>query len=337
MKYCGIDLGTESTSVCVVTACGEVVKEKTVATNGAEIRKALKGFGKLHCVVEAAPLAEWLCVEVEKGRHSIDILDPRQAKAVTAGKKKTDKLDARKLAQLCRTGWYVRVHRKSGRAREMRSYLTARQQIVKMKVAATSTILGLFRAHGINVKRCEGAMFVMRVQAALKTAAPMLAEAIVPLLALWRQAREYEREMYKELGKKVKKEGNEFKLLMSVPSVGPATAAAFVATIDNPKRFPSSENVASYLGLTPSVYQSGKTEYRGRITKLGDKLLRWHLVEAAHNLLSRSRSVCRLRQWGLQLVEKKGYAKAKVAVARKLACLLYHLWLTGEEFNPAAA
>ena len=142
--------------------------------------------------------------------------------------------------------------------------------------------------------------------------------------------------MYKTLAKLVSKKA-EVKMLLTIPGVGPATAAAFVATIDDPKRFPGGEHVASYLGLVPSVYQSGEIEIKGHITKHGDDLLRWLLVEASTTLLTRSKKDCALRTWGLKLRETKGFGKAKVAVARKLACLMHHLWITKQSFNTNAA
>ena len=105
MGYCGIDLGVKSTSICVLDEERGILLEESVDTEVATIRGALKGFKGLRCVVEAAPLAEWLCVVVEGTGHGIDIIDPRQAKVITHSKKKTDRVDARKLAELARTGW----------------------------------------------------------------------------------------------------------------------------------------------------------------------------------------------------------------------------------------
>ena len=122
-------------------------------------------------------------------------------------------------------------------------------------------------------------------------------------------------------------------LLTTVPGVGPATAAAYVATIDDPERFETEDQVSSYLGLVPSIYQSGTVEIKGRITKHGDSLLRWLLVESATTLLSRTKKDCALKAWGLKLQETKGFGKARVAVARKLSCLLLRMLKTGEAFD----
>ena len=121
---------------------------------------------------------------------------------------------------------------------------------------------------------------------------------------------------------------------MQVPGVGPLVASTFVATLDDPTRFATSRQVAAYLGLVPRVYQSGTTNYHGRISKEGDKLLRWLLVEAAHVLLTRTKRTGALKRWGLKLAKKRGQGKANVAVARKLAILLHRLWVTGASFEP---
>lgn len=332
--YCGLDISNKSTSICIVNEEGKLEHESSCETNAKGLKEALKKYKGVRCVVEASPLAETICLWVEAAGQEIDILDVRQAKAVTATKKKTDKLDARKLAHLSRTGWYTRVHRKSGEARSLRSYLTARMQLVKAATAMISTIRGLFRAHGIVVPTGDGKKFEANVCRLLEQAKqPMLSEAIKPLLEAWRLLDSQERQMYKDLNKKVAKNNPDVKRLMTVPGVGPATAAAFVATIDDPRRFPSGEQVASYLGLVPSVYQSGDVEIKGRITKHGDNLLRWLLVEASITLLTRSQQECALKTWGLKLKETKGFGKARVAVARKLTCLLHHLWVNKETFD----
>jgi transposase len=332
--YCGLYVSNKSTSACIIDRNGRVLFEGKGATSRSGLEKLLKEFKGLQCVVEAGSLAETVCMLVETLGHKVEILDARHAKAVTATKRKTDSLDARNLAQVCRTGWYKRVHRKSGDARELRSYLVSRRQLVKVVTSTASAIRGILRAHGIIIETGDGKNFEEKVLKSLKQeASPMLREAIGPLLMTWKQVRAREVSMYRTLNRQIAKKNKDIQHLMTVPGVGPATAAAFVATIDTPQRFKSSEQVASYLGLVPSVYQSGETEIKGRITKNGDELLRWLLIEAATTMLSRSKKEFPLRKWGLRLQEQKGFGKARVAVARKLACLLHHLWVTGQPFQ----
>lgn len=151
--YCGIDLGNKSARICIIQGNRQVVEELEVAADAAEIGKVMKRYRAMTCIVEAAPLAEWLCKEVEQHGHKITIVCPRKAKIALSGqsKKKTDKRDARALAELCRSGWYEAVHRKSEDAREMRSFLTARKQLVECSTALASSIRGILRAHGVKL------------------------------------------------------------------------------------------------------------------------------------------------------------------------------------------
>lgn len=331
--YCGLDVSNKSTSICVINEAGEIVFEKEVSTKAKQLMQALKGFKELECVVESAPLAERLCEVVEECGHKIDIIDARHAKAVTQTSKKTDRLDAQKLAQVCRVDWYTRVHRKSGKARELRSYLRARQQLVKTMNCLASTIRGILRAHGEVVPKGDGDKFESNVNGILSESSPMVKRSIAPLLKTWKEVRERQKSMYKALDKQVLSKNATSKLLTTAPSIGPATAAAYIATIDDPRRFESGEKIASYLGIVPKVYQSGDTEFHGRITKQGDGMLRTLLVEAATVLLTRYQGECPIKSWGLKLQEQKGFAKARVAVARRLAVTLHKMWLSGKPYD----
>jgi len=121
--------------------------------------------------------------------------------------------------------------------------------------------------------------------------------------------------------------------LMTVPGVGPLTALAFRATIDQPDRFRKSRDVGAHLGLTPRRYQSGETDVQGRISRCGDELARTALYEAAHSLLIRSTKWSALRAWGMSIAKRRGMARARVAVARKLAVILHRMWVDGSEFR----
>jgi len=268
--------------------------------------------------------------------HSAVVIDPRKAKAVIRTKRKTDQLDARNLAKMARTGWYTAVHRKRSPARLMRTLLKARQGLVQVATAQRSRILGLLRAHGIKVTGARGDAFEPRVREAVRAREPQLESILEPLLALRRQARDEAAILAKRL-KELSEQHPVCRQLMSVPGVGPIVAATYVATLDDPHRFKHSHQVADYVGLVPSLYQSGETEYRGRITKEGDALLRCLLVEAATVLLTRVQRPCALQRWGRKLAARKGAAKARVAVARKLSVLLHRLWVTGESFDWARA
>jgi len=335
-SYCGIDLGSKRTTVCVMDKRRQVLRLVEVQTTAEGLKEALSGYRRLTCIVEAAPLAEWTATAVEALGHTITVVCPRKAKVALESqgvRKKTDKRDARALAELCRSEWYEAVHRKSEEARNMRSYMTARKQLVVASNAIASSIRGILRAHGIKLpERGDGESFADRVTAVMKPLAKSVQAAIQELLQAWELLHSQQQRMYRQLHDQLKSDPVAERL-MTIPSIGPATAAAFIATIDDPNRFSDGAKVASYLGLVPSVYQSGETEFRGRITKSGDKLLRWLLVEAAHNMLTRSKTESHLQTWGLELQQKKGVGKARVAVARRLCVLMWTLWKDGGVFH----
>jgi transposase len=121
--------------------------------------------------------------------------------------------------------------------------------------------------------------------------------------------------------------------LMTSPGIGPITALTYRATIDRPERFARSRDVGAHLGLTPTRYQSGETDIVGKISRCGDELARTALYEAAHTLLVRSKKWSSLRAWGLAIAKRRGMARAKVAVARKLAVILHRMWSDGTDFR----
>src|SRR5207245_11146340 len=121
--------------------------------------------------------------------------------------------------------------------------------------------------------------------------------------------------------------------LMTVQGVEPLTALAFRATIDRPDRFRRSRDVGAHLGLTPRRYQSGETDVQGGISRCGDELARTALYEAAHSLLVRSRKWSTLRAWGMRVARRRGMARARIAVARKLSTILHRMWIDGSDFR----
>ncbi len=336
MNYCGIDLSNKSSAFCVMESDGKILFEGEGPTDEDSFRNVLKRFPKMRCIVEASPLAEWAACTLEELGHEAVVIDPRRAKAVICTKNKTDKLDARNLARMARTGWFTKVHRKSCAARHLRTLLQARSGMVKSSQEHQSRVRGLLRSHGIRVGPVAEGEFSIRVHEIIAAKAPELGSILDSAM----EANEHALRSARELKKKIEEVGKRDPLhrrLTSVPGVGVLTASAFVATIDNPNRFKSGNQLAAYLGLVPRVYQSGESEYRGRITKEGDRMLRALLVEAAHVLLTRTLRSCPLKRWGQKILKKKGHGKAKVAVARKLAILLHRLWFSGDIFVRAPA
>jgi transposase len=332
MEHCGIDLAVSSSSVCITDVRGRILVEQAVATEEEALREVFAGRPRTQCLVEASPLAEWVSNLLEGWGHTAKVIDTRKAKGVIRTKKKTDKLDARNLARMSRTGWFTVVHRKSREARAMRTYLQARQGLLQTALAQGSRIRGLLRAHGIKMGPVTRLGYASKVKELTLRKAPDLWPMLEPLVRVRDQAIRAAAQMKKQIIRQISQDPVGQRLL-SAPGVGPLTAVAYKATIDQPERFASSRQVGSYVGLVPGVEQSGERDFHGHITREGDGLLRSYLFEAAHVLLTRRRGTCRIKKWGLKLAARKGYGKARVAVARKLAIILHRLWITGQAYQ----
>ena len=255
---------------------------------------------------------------------------------------KTDRNDARGIAQIMRTGWYRTVHVKSASCRSWRALLTARRMVLNKRRDIENGLRALLREVGLKVGTPSRKDFAARVRE-LAAADPVLSSMVEPLLSIIAVMTEEADRLTKHVLDEVRAEPI-CRRLMTVPGVGPLTALAFRATIDRPDRFRKSRDVGAHLGLTPRRYQSGETDVQGRISRCGDELARTALYEAAHSLLIRSSKWSTLRAWGMNVAKRRGMARARVAVARKLAVILHRMWSDGSEFRwgkqagaPAAA
>jgi transposase len=248
---------------------------------------------------------------------------------------KTDPNDAFGLAQIVRCGWYREVEVKSLDSHRVRLLLSARRKYVTIRTTLYNQIRGLLKTFGVVLDPGKGGSFVRQVEGKLP-ADTMVRTVIESLLTAWRSITA-ELDKLDQAIEKAAKESSVAQTLMTVPGVGAVTAMAYVATVDSPERFSKGKDVGAYLGLTPRRYQSGEVDRVGRISKCGDSMLRALLFEAAHALLTRVRHKSALRSWGLAIARRTGPAKAKVAVARKLAVIMHRMWSDGTSFRFAPA
>ena len=233
---------------------------------------------------------------------------------------------------MLRIGHYKTVHVKSVESQTMRAVLAGRRQLMSAMLQIENTLRSLLRIRGINIGRVHRCKYSDIVVNALDDA-PELRPAIEPLLAVRNTMRDEVRKL-NNLLERTSRNDDVCKLFLSIPGVGPQTSLAFKATIDDPTRSSRSKTVAAHLGLTPRVYQSGETDRSGRISKSGNKLLRYLLVEAATSMLLISRKQSKLKDWGVALAQRVGEPKAIVALARKLATIMHSMWRTGTFFDP---
>ncbi len=325
-QYAGIDVSLETSSVCVVDSGGKVVREAKVAS---EPEALIAWFRCLDAPVtriglEAGPLSQWLYAGLREVGFAVELLETRQvADAFRSMPVKTDRKDARGIAQLLRLGWFKPVHCKSLAAQEARALLTARRQLQAKRHDIEMSIRGILRGFGLKVGRTTPRTFEHRVRE-LVDGHPTLSTVVEALLRS-RSALDME---FRKLDKAVNKAATAdwtVRRLTTAPGVGALIALTYKTAVDDPKRFASSRAVGAHFGLTPGKYQSGETDVTGRISKVGDHWVRVAFYEAANVLLTRPVKGGALKRWGLAVARRAGMRKAKVAVARKLAVILHRM------------
>lgn len=332
--YAGLDVSLEETAICIVDETGEVIRELRAASEPDALIETLAATGLEfeRIGLEACSLSSWLHQGLTRAGLPALCIETRAAKAAMgAMPNKTDRNDARGLAQIIRTGWYRAVHVKSTPSRSARALLGARRTMLNKQRDIENAVRAVLREVGLKLGTPSRKLFAGRVRE-LASADAAISDIVEPLLAvLDTMARQIE-QLTKRVLDAVKVEPI-CRRLMTVPGVGPLTALAFRATVDRPERFRRSRDVGAHLGLTPRRYQSGETDIQGRISRCGDELARTALYEAAHTLLTRCQKWSTLKAWGMRVAQRRGMAKARVAVARKLAVILHRMWSDHAEFR----
>lgn len=331
--YAGIDVSLESASVCVLDASGRIVSEAKVAS---EPDVLIRWFGNLGVEVsriglEAGPLSQWLYAGMREAALPVELLETRHVRdAFKAMPVKTDRKDARGIAQLIRLGWFRAVHCKSLPAQELRAVLTARKLVQGKRHDIEMSLRGILRGFGLKVGPTTTRSFEGRIRELVEGHPTLLAVADALLLA--------RATLGEQLGKLQKRlvslarDDMRARLLMTTPGVGVLVALTYVSAIDDPARFRSSKATGAHFGLTPKKYQSGETDVTGRISKIGDASVRTALYEAANVILTRPVKGSLLKSWAMRVAKRAGMRKAKVALARKLAVVLHRMLADGTEF-----
>jgi len=336
--YAGIDVSLELSSVCVVDATGRIIREAKVASEPdaliAWFRKL--GLALTRIGLEAGPLSQWLYAAMRDVGLPVELLETRHVRdAFKAMPVKTDRNDARGIAQLMRLGWFRPVHCKSVAAQETRALLTARKLLQTKHHDVGLSLRGILRGFGLKVGPATERSFAGRIRE-LVADHPTLTTVAEALLAARAALGEQLRQMDKRLRDQAR-EDQRARLLMTTPGVGVIVALTFVSAIDDPGRFRSSKAVGAHFGLTPRKYQSGETDVTGRISKIGDATVRTVLYEAANIILTRPVKGSALKSWAARLAARAGMRKAKVALARKLAVVLHRMLADGTPFAASKA
>ena len=333
--FVGLDVSVKETSVCVVDNAGKVILEQKVPTEPSDIIALLTSLGVTYgrIGIEAGPLSQWLFNALTAAELPVICVETRHMKALLTAQQvnKTDRNDARGIAQMMRVGLFKPVHVKTLVAQEQRMLLTSRKLLQRKLLDLESDLRGTLRNFGLKVGVVSGGRYEARVRE-LVAGFARLAAIAEPLLNVRRVMRQQLAVLHKMLLDTVR-DDPVCRRLMTAPGVGAVVALTYRATVDQPQRFVHSRAVGAHVGLTPKRYQSGETDYDGGVSKCGDALLRTMLYEAAHSLLIHSRKWSWLKAWGVRVAQRRGMRRAIVAVARRLAVVLHRMWVDGSEFR----
>jgi transposase len=330
--FAGLDVSVKETNVCIVDDTGRIVREVKVASEPEALLQVLTnpGYHFKRIGLEAGPLSQWLFSALAEALPVICVETRHMRAVLKAQINKTDRNDARGMAQMMRVGLYRPVHVKTLRSQKLRMLLTHRKLLQSKAIAIENDLRGTLRNFGLKVGMVGKAKFEARIQELVENL-PDLAVLVEPLLIVRRVLRDQIGILHRRL-LTIVRDDDVCRRLMTVPGVGPVVALTFRATVDVPARFKNSKAVGAVFGLTPSKYQSGEINRTGAISRCGDEMMRVMLYEAAQSML-RSARWSWLKAWAMKIARQRGMKKAIVALARRLAVIMHRIWVDGTEFR----
>lgn len=345
--YAGLDVSHAETSICIVDEAGNFVKEAKVETCPDAIDRYLKKqqFELEKIGLEAGGYSHWLVAGLRaRGWKGVICIDSHlMASILAVNVNKTDRNDARAIANAIRCNNYKEVHIKSIEAIKTNCLLTVRKALVKEKAHLYNVVRGVLKSFGLKLsKGNDSPRKAIKEALALDTSSSDEHKlsvhidwgVIEPLLCLYEKVNDQLKILDKKL-EVMAKQDKVVQRLITHPGVGIVTAMTFKAEIDDPTRFKKSRSVGAYFGMTPKQYSSGEVVKQGRISKKGSTEIRGLLHEAGVVLLTRTpKRHSKLKRWGLKKRQKLKLQKAAMAVGRKIAINLHRMWLEDKDFNP---
>lgn len=332
--YIGLDVSLKETAICIVDETGKICHEVKVVSNPDGLIAVLKNpaWHVERVGLEAGPLSQWLFEGLAVARLPVICIETRHAKAfLKAQPNKTDRNDARGIAQMMRVNLFRPVHVKTLTSQKRRALLTARKLLQEKAIAIENDIRGLLRNFGLKVGMVGTVKFEDRIRELIEDR-PDLEEIMEPLLAARRKLRAEFARLHKTVLTIAGKDMT-CKRLMTIPGVGAVVALAYTATIDIPQRFRNSKAVGPILGLTPKLNESGESKRVGCISLCGDGMMRTLLYEAAQGMLTRVKKWSWLKAWAMNVAKRRGLRRAIVALARRLAVVMHRMWVDDTEFR----
>ena len=332
--FAGLDVSVKDTSVCIVDDTGRIIREVKVASEPEALLEVLRNpawhFKRIG--LEAGPLSQWLFSALAEAGLPVICVETRHMRAVLKAQiNKTDRNDARGIAQMMRVGLYRPVHVKTLRSQKLRMLLTHRKLLQSKAIALENDLRSTLRNFGLKVGVVGNVKFEGRIKELVENL-PDLAILVEPLLIVRRVLHEQLGILHRRLLDIVRND-DVCRRLMTVPGVGPVVALTYRATVDVPARFKNSKAVGASFGLTPSRHQSGESDRPGSISRCGDEMMRMMLYEAAQVMLTRTNKWSWLKAWAMKIARHRGMKKAIVALARRLAVIMHRMWVDGTEFR----
>ena len=333
----GLDLGDKYTYLCLLeTDSGEVLEEGRVRTTPEGFARRFDSAETLKVALEVGTHSPWVSRLLKECGHEVVVANPRRTRLIYGEGRKTDRIDAEKLARLARADTEL-LHPIEHRSEDSQAHLAlihSREALVRSRTQLINHVRGTAKSLGVRLPGCAAKSFHKKVYEHLPAD---LVESLGPIVetvaSLTEQIKDYDR----LIERKACEEYPETELLRQVPGVGPLTALTFALTLEEPHRFEKSRSVGAYLGLVPGTDQSGEKDTQKGISKAGDEMLRRLLVSSAQYILGPFAKDSDLRRHGQKIAERGGKnakKRAVVAVARKLSVLLHHLWISGQVYEP---
>jgi len=331
--FAGLDVSVKETSVCIVDDTGRIVREVKVTSEPEALLAVLTNpaYHFKRIGLEAGPLSQWLFSALEASLPVICVETRHMRAVLKAQINKTDRNDARGIAQMMRAGLYRPVHVKTLRSQKLRTLLMHRKLLQSKTIAIENDLRASLRNFGLKVGMVGTVKFEARIQE-LVANLPDLVVLVEPLLIVRRVLREQIGILHRRL-LTIVRDDDVCRRLMSIPGVGPVVALTYRVTVDVPARFRNSKAVGAVFGLTPSKHQSGEINRTGAISRCGDEMMRMMLYEAAQVMLLRSVKWSWLKAWAMKIAKHRGMKKAIVALARRLAVIMHRIWVDGTEFR----
>jgi len=332
--FAGLDLSVKETSVCIVDDAGKIVREARVASEPEALLQVLTNaiYRFKRIGLEAGPLSQWLFSALAEAGLPVICVETRHMRAVLKAQiNKTDRNDARGIAQMMRVGLYRPVHVKTLRSQKLRMLLIHRKLLQSKAISIENDLRASLRNFGLKMGLVGAVRFEARIKELVENL-PDLAALVEPLLIVRRVLREQLGILHRRV-LAVVRDDEVCRRLMTIPGVGPVVALTYRVTVDVPARFRNSKSVGAVFGLTPAKDQSGERDRSGAISRCGDEMVRVMLYEAAQIMLVRSAKWSWLKAWAMKIAKHRGMKKAIVALARRLAVIMHRMWIDGTEFR----